>query len=137
MALKSPKQKGDRLEREVSVSLNERLGLDSRRTPMSGGGFNAPTQGDLTGTPLISVECKAVQALNIRDALNQARRAAGRDIPVVINRRDREVLDEAVVAIRYRDFLNFYAALLIVTGHRRANTDDPPPPLVSISLPPP
>lgn len=117
--LKSPKQKGDRFERELAEHLNQQLGLDARRMPLSGGGVGiAHATGDLTGTPLVSVEAKAVQALNFRAALAQATRSAGADMPVVINRRNRESMDDAVVAMRLKDWLVFYDALLLHMGYR-------------------
>ncbi len=110
------KAKGDKYERELAAYLHERLGIQARRAPLSGGGFHAPASGDLTGTPLISIEAKAVQALNVREAMAQSVRNAGADIPLVINRRNREPTEHSLVTIRLCDFLQFYEALLSCHG---------------------
>ena len=110
---RSAKQKGDNYERELAAYFSAHLGISARRAPLSGGGVHAPASGDLLGTPLISVEAKAVQALNIRAAMAQAERNAGADIPIVINRRNREPTEHSLVTIRLCDFLQFYEALLL------------------------
>jgi hypothetical protein len=109
---RSAKQKGDNYERELAAFLSDRLGITARRAPLSGGGVHAPASGDILGTPLISIEAKAVQALNIREAMAQSVRNAGADIPIVINRRNREATEQSLVTIRLCDFLQFYEALL-------------------------
>lgn len=118
--LKSPKQKGDRFERELADYLRDRVGLaDCHRVPLSGGGVGVGrATGDLEGTPLISIEAKAVQNLSVREALRQSKRnASPGDLPVVINRRNRESTDDAVVSLRLTDFCDLYIAALRYFGH--------------------
>jgi hypothetical protein len=118
--LKSPKRKGDAFERELATYFNDHLGLQSHRTPLSGGGLqfaaNIAPSADLTGTPQLWVEAKRTQAINFRKALEQAEKGSDAhgnvDIPVVINRRDRESMDDSVVAMRLKDFMVFYRMLL-------------------------
>lgn len=113
MRLKSPKQKGDAFERELAAHLRSHLGIDAQRVPLSGGGVGVGrATGDLSGTPLISIEAKHVENLSMSEAMAQAIRNAGADIPVVIHRRNRMATDDARVTLRLKDFLPFYRALL-------------------------
>ncbi len=77
MSLKSPKRKGDRLEREV-VKLLEAAGIPAKRVPLSGSARGYP--GDITATlpglGEVCLECKSRRAfatlykwLEHRDAL--------------------------------------------------------------------
>lgn len=115
--LKSPKQKGDRFERDIAEHLNAYLGISARRTPLSGGGCHSgDAMGDLLGTPFISIEAKAVERLNFHEAMDQAARNAGSDMPVVINRRNYQLICNSLVAMRFKDFITLYRALLLNKG---------------------
>ncbi len=122
------KQKGDAFERELAEHMNAIIFPDSpvkriHRTPLSGA-FSVHKgvgSADLTGTPELWVEAKRVERLNFHDAMAQAVRgskACGEvDMPVVINRRSRQTLDEAVVTIRLKDFMRIYHAFLKANGY--------------------
>lgn len=120
------KEKGAKFERELAAWLNEYVyGRDSAyRAPLSGGGggVNERMTGgaDLVGTPLIHVEAKRVERLNVRDALLQAERSLskthGTEVPVVINRRNRELTEDSIVVMRLKDWRILYLALLHLEG---------------------
>lgn len=122
------KAKGDKFERELAAYFNAHLfdGVERvTRAPLSGGGFTSMNSGgaDLMGTPMLFVEAKRTERLNIREALVQAigntgRRQSG-DIPTVITRRNLEPLDDSIVAMRLSDFTSLYQMALRHTGHAR------------------
>ncbi len=125
---KRHKQKGDAFERELADYMNGILFpkhpvKQIHRTPLSGA-FSVHKgvgSADLTGTPFVWIEAKRVERLNFHDAIAQANRgseACGRvDMPVVVNRRSRQSLEEATVILRLSDFMKFYYALLKSHGY--------------------
>lgn len=125
------KAKGDGFERELAEAMNTRLYPNSphpiiHRTPLSGA-FSVHKgvgSADLTGTPHLWVEAKRVERLNFHDAMAQAVRgttACGNvDMPVVINRRNRQTLPESLVTIRFEDFMKLYESFLRERGHVKA-----------------
>lgn len=120
--LKNPKAKGDQFERQLAAHLNDNLGTNAHRAPLSGGGFVMTSGGaDLIGTPGIFVEAKAVERLNFLEAIEQAEKnikATGApEAPVVINRRKRMPMDDALVTMRMKDWLKFYRAWLTLKGY--------------------
>jgi hypothetical protein len=112
------KAKGDRVEREVAAHMASVLGLDIRRAPLSGGGVIHGFSGgaDLSGTPGIHVEVKAVEALSFPAALAQAEasllKSRAPEVPIVINRRNRQSTGDSYVLLRLDAFLDFYASWL-------------------------
>lgn len=128
--LKSPKNKGSGYERELAAYFNDRLGLRCFRTPLSGGGFgfarNVAPSADLTGTPDLWVEAKRVERLNFHEAMAQAERgsdAHGRvDMPMVVNRKNHQRLEDSVVVLRLKDFMKLYDAYLDTTTYHRTKT---------------
>ena len=133
--LKSPKNKGSAYERELAEFFNENTGLRCFRTPLSGGGFGfardvAPSA-DLTGTPMIWVEAKRVERLNFREAMAQAEKGTAShhhaDMPVVINRRNREATEDSLVVLRLKDFIDMYKALLHTHGYNFSPEHQPEP----------
>lgn len=112
------KRKGDVLERRIAEHMASRLALDIRRAPLSGGGVIHGLSGgaDLSGTPGIHCEVKAVERLSFPDAMRQAEasllKSGAPEIPVVINRRNRQAVGEAYTLLRLDDFLTLYAAWL-------------------------
>lgn len=91
------------------------------RTPLSGSFSVHKGSGsaDLTGTPMVWIEAKRVERLNFHDALAQATRgtsAAGHvDMPVVVNRRSHQPIEDATVVLRLCDFMRMYEVFL--KGH--------------------
>jgi hypothetical protein len=67
------------------------------------------------------VEAKRVEALNFREALRQAETSIAKtratELPIVVNRRNREAEGEAVIAMRLADFMAIYRSHLIFHGH--------------------
>lgn len=122
------KAKGDAFERELAEHMNGILFPNHPvkqiyRTPLSGA-FSVHKgvgSADLTGTPMLWVEAKRVERLNFHEAMAQAERgttACGRvDIPVVVNRRSRQSLEEATVVIKLADFMKMYHAFLRSHGY--------------------
>ena len=110
---KALKRKGDTYERDLARWFNTKLfGGTERvtRAPLSGGGYTSLNAGgaDLIGLPLVFVEAKRVEKLNIREALRQAinntEKRQTPDVPVVITRRSNEKMEDSIVAFRLRDF---------------------------------
>lgn len=122
------KAKGDAFERELAEHMNGILFPNHPvkqiyRTPLSGS-FSVHKgvgSADLTGTPMLWVEAKRVEKLNFHEAMAQATRgtvAAGNvDMPVVINRRSRQTLEDATCVIRLSDFMKLYHAFLRAHGY--------------------
>ena len=90
MAINS-RQKGARSERLLSHSLNALLadeGIVTRRGVQYNG---ADGSADVIGIPGIHIESKAVQRLNIYDAVDQAKRDARKDeLPCVFHKKNRK-----------------------------------------------
>lgn len=113
------KEKGSQFERELAAHLNLNLGIHSARSKITTpfyptGGIGMP---DLVGTPLLSIEAKRVEALDYRKALAQARRnSSGGDLPVVISRKNKETIDDAVCFMRLSDFMKLYKKALLSHG---------------------
>ena len=127
---KACKEKGARYERDLAAWLNEKVyGRECAfRAPLSGGGGGANERmtggADLVGTPLIHVEAKRVERLNFLDAMAQAERSlersGGSEVPVVINRRNRQTMDDSLVVMRLKDWRILYLALLHLEGIHHA-----------------
>lgn len=81
---KASRDKGKRGERELARKLRE-YGYDARRGVQYHGGADSP---DVVGLPGVHIECKRVERLMLYDALAQAKRDAGDNIPVVMHRRN-------------------------------------------------
>ena len=95
------RQKGARAERELAKILREH-GFDARR----GQQFSGIEGEDVVGLPLIHIECKNVQKLNLRDAMAQSERDAKDDqIPVVMHKKDRKPW---LVTLNLDDFIPMY-----------------------------
>lgn len=117
------KARGDAYERELAAYLSDKLGINASRAPLSGGGFVGLNSGgaDLLGVPDLFVEAKRVEALNFREALRQAETSISKtrapELPIVVNRRNRESEGAAVVAMRLDDFIAIYRSHLLFHGH--------------------
>lgn len=80
------RRKGARSERELAKKLNE-YGFECRR----GVQYSGIEGEDVVGLPFIHIECKNVQRLNLRDAMDQSMRDAKEDqFPVVMHKKDRK-----------------------------------------------
>ena len=84
MAINS-KEKGKRYERHVA-SLFRNVGYEARRSQQYAGINN---DADVVGVPLIHIECKHNERLNLYDAIAQSKRdAKDGEVPVVIHRKN-------------------------------------------------
>jgi len=114
------KAKGDKYEVDLAHYFNDNVFMEERcqRAPLSGGGKIGLHAGgaDLLGTPLVFVEAKRVERLNVRDAMRQAERniqqTRSPEAPVVITRRNLEALQDSLVVMRLKDWKEMYIALL-------------------------
>lgn len=96
------KAKGSRGERELSSKFKEH-GFDTRRGQQYCG---ANGDADVVGLPNIHVECKRVQALNIYNAISQAKADAKEgELPTVFHRKDR---CEWLVTMTLDDWMKMY-----------------------------
>ena len=96
------RQKGARYERHIAKVLREH-GFTAERGQQHAGGQDSPdVKHNLTG---IHFEAKHVEKLNIWEALEQAERDAGDNIPVVVFKRNRT---KDYVALSLDDFIDLY-----------------------------
>lgn len=107
------KAKGDKFERELAAYINEAVGTDAKRAPLSGGGSVFASGGaDLLGVPDLFIEAKRVERLNFLDAMRQAERnklaTNCPDIAIVVNRRNRQTTGESLCVLRLDDLLLLY-----------------------------
>ena len=100
---KASRDKGKRGERMLARFLREH-GYDCRRTSQYCG--NTGDASDVIGLPGMHIECKFVERLDIRGALQQAIHDAKPElIPILFHKRSRE---EWLVTIRAEDFMKIY-----------------------------
>lgn len=97
------REKGKKGELELAHRLTD-LGHPSHRGNQYKGTPDSP---DVVGLPGIHIECKRVENLNINNAMAQAIKDAGKDIPVVIHRTNRA---EWKVTMLLEDWIKFYEA---------------------------
>lgn len=116
------KAKGSAFERQIAEYLNDRLGIGARRALLSGGGRNEGGA-DLDNTPLIHIEAKRTETFAPYAAITQAEdaismRPAGKEtvVPVVINRKNNMTMDNSLVVMRAKDWIEMYEAHLRAKG---------------------
>ena len=102
MAVNS-KQKGARYEREVAILLRNH-GYDARRSVQYSG--RTEESADVVGLPYIHIECKhyANRAFDY-DWIDQAKRDAQDNIPIVIHRTDNH---RNLVTMDFEDWMRIY-----------------------------
>ena len=101
------REKGKRAERMLSKELTRLSGLACRRSQQYAGINN---DADVVGLPFIHIECKAVERLNLRDAMSQSENDAKEDeIPVVMHKKNRQPW---LVTLHLEDFAILYKAWL-------------------------
>lgn len=94
--------KGKRAELELAKLLRGYGFKDARR----GQQFSGIEGEDVVGLPMLHIECKNVQQLNLREAMAQSERDAKEDqIPVVMHKKDRKPW---LVTIHLEDFIRMY-----------------------------
>lgn len=100
---KYSRDKGARAERLLANLLKE-YGYDTRRGgAMHTSGRESP---DVMGLPGIHIECKDVEHLNVRNALDQSIRDAKEDeIPVVMHKKN---YCPWLVTLKLEDFMEIY-----------------------------
>ena len=96
------RQKGALYERHVA-GLFRNEGYKARRGQQYSG---IQGDADVVGVPHMHIECKAVERLNIYDAIGQARRdARSGELPVVIHKKN---YCEDLVTMRFEDWIRLY-----------------------------
>lgn len=95
------REKGKRGERELASKLRQ-FGFNARRAQQYCG---ANGDADVVGLPDVHIECKRVERLNIYDAMDQSKRDANGDIPVVMHRKNN---CEWLVTMTLEDWIDFY-----------------------------
>ena len=97
------REKGKRFEREVAKKLRENGYTDARRGQQYCG---ANGDADVVGLPYIHIECKAVEKLNLYDAMDQAKAdAKGIEEPVVIHKKNNKPV---LVTMEFDTFMRMY-----------------------------
>lgn len=101
MAINS-REKGARFERALAAKLRE-YGYDCRRGQQYCG---ANGDADVLGLPGLHIEAKAVERLNLYDAMAQSKRdARDGEIPVVIHKRN---YHNILVTMELSDFMTIF-----------------------------
>ena len=102
------RQKGKRAELALANLLRDEYGYgDARRGVQYCGRTGAA---DVVGCPFLHIECKNVQRLDLRGAMEQSKTDAKEDeIPVVMHKKDRKPW---LVTLELDDFMRFYGAWL-------------------------
>lgn len=80
------RQKGKRGEREAAKQLTGLFGVECRRGQQFQGSSDSP---DVVGLPGVHVEVKHTDSLRLYDAVAQAVRDGGSNIPMVLHRKTR------------------------------------------------
>lgn len=102
MAINS-RRKGAAFERRLASILRD-YGYNSRRGQQYSG---ANGDADVTGLPGIHIEAKAVERLNIYDAMSQSKRdARSGEIPVVMHKKNN---CKILVTMELEDFMKIYS----------------------------
>lgn len=102
MAINS-RAKGARFERKLAGLLRD-FGYDNARRGQQYSGANGDA--DVVGLPGIHIEAKAVERLNLYDAMQQSQRDARRnEIPVVIHKKNN---CKILVTMAFDDFMQLY-----------------------------
>ena len=97
------REKGKRAEREIAKILKEEYGFDNARRGVQYSGLEGE---DVVGLPMLHLEIKAVERLNLRDAMAQSERDAKEDqIPVVMHKKNRKPW---LVTLNLEDFMMMY-----------------------------
>ena len=100
------RQKGTRYERHIAKVLREH-GFKAERGQQHAGGQDSPdVKHNLSG---IHFEAKHVEKLNIWEALKQAERDAGTNMPVVVFKKNRT---KDYVALSLEDFIELYKGFM-------------------------
>lgn len=95
------REKGKRGERELARVLKAE-GYDTHRGVQYKGGPESP---DVVGLPGIHIECKRVEKLNLYEAIDQAKREAGEELPAVFHRKNDH---EWLVTMPLEDWMEVY-----------------------------
>lgn len=125
---KSSLTKGKGFERELCDYMAEALpGLFIHRSAATQNIVDRSTGfPDLTGLPSLAIEAKRTERFDLNGSLSQAVRNAGPDMPVVVNRRNRQPTGHSTVVLRLDDFLTIYRGYLQQRGSIRLDTQDTP-----------
>ena len=102
MAINS-KKKGKRGELELAELIREH-GFESAKRSQQYCGSNGDAD-IIDALPGIHIECKRVERLNIHEAMEQADRDCGENIPAVFHRRNRTPW---LVTMHVADFMSLY-----------------------------
>ena len=94
------KEKGKRYELHVA-SIFRAEGYEARR----GQQYNGLDGEDVVGVPGIHIECKAVERLNLYDAIAQSKRDAKGQVPVVIHKKNN---CNDLVTMEFIDWIKLY-----------------------------
>ena len=97
------REKGARFERKLANILTDQYGIECRRGQQYCG---ANGDADVVGLEGIHIEAKAVEKLNIYDAIDQSKRDAREgELPVVIHKRNRK---EILVTMPFDSWMKMY-----------------------------
>lgn len=97
------REKGKRFERLVA-GLFKSIGYEARRGQQYCG---ANGDADVVGVPGIHIECKAVEKLNLYDAMAQAKHDCNGKIPVVIHKKNN---CNVLVTMEFEEWAKMYCS---------------------------
>ena len=101
---KMSRDKGKRGERQLAAFLRDE-GYDCHRGVQYQGGKDSP---DVVGLPLIHIECKFVERLNIYDAMKQSIRDSAEGEKPVVFFKNEATNNKWYVTLRADDFMDIY-----------------------------
>ena len=110
---RASKIKGSRFELELSKYFTEKLNITVARSyftrdPLQNQGEGAS---DLIGLPSLALEAKRVEKLSFPEAMKQAKKnVQDGEMPVVVNRRNRQATGESYVLMELDHFIELYRA---------------------------
>lgn len=116
------REKGNRFELELAKFFASELGVAVFRSLYDGDPMVRKGKGnsDLIGVPQLAVEAKRVESLSFPAAMKQAKtNASGKEVPVVINRRNRQKLEESYVLMELGDFVKYFRAWCVQEGYAK------------------
>ena len=112
MAKINSRNKGATFERQIANTFKEQGYPDAYRTEQHNGQSQF-SQPDVSGVPYLNIECKAVEKLNIHDAMEQSKRDSeiqeNGGIPIVIHKKNYKPILVTMFMDDWFDFFNTWA----------------------------
>ena len=117
MSGRPPKDKGAKFERELAAWFSEKLNRDVSRAYFTSDPIEHNGAADLIGLPRLAMEAKRHERAAWNEWMAQAvRNARDGEMPVVVNRRNRQKTHDSMVMLSLEDFTRLYLSWLRQEG---------------------